>query len=152
VGDVAVAVLLTAAGGLALWRPWARPAPTPPAAAPEPAGGATFTPPVIDHTQVVSAMPAGPKLVVFVCVNESGGPCRVTVKGGHGSRNLSFELAAGPSRATTAVAGPYTVEAVTVERAGGSRRRELNQVVPAGERREFRVRADDEVVAVPAEP
>jgi hypothetical protein len=134
---------------LAVWRPFI--VNTAPRKLDMPVGDAqdnAFTPPTIDPSELV----AGTKMLEFVYVNNSGSPCKVTVVGGYGRTrdSMSAELAVSPARSSTMASGPYTIEAVLVERAGTSRRHEMNVTVPAGERREIRVNPDDGVEVIPA--
>lgn len=143
---VIAGVVALGAVGLVAWRPWAK---TPSADQPPDAPAAGQPAAVVDPAQLLD--PA--RLVQFVCVNESGGPCKVTIIGGYGDSRASMSANFGESsgRSSSAVAGPYTIDSITVERPGGSWRQEMKQTVPAGERREVRVRPDGtaEVVPVP---
>jgi hypothetical protein len=127
--------VIAAAVAYAVWRPW--PAPTPsssdPAAAPKPA--------IISDGKTVN----------LVIVKSAGGPCMVTVTGSHGDSRPSWtaRLQAGDDQSLLMIPGPYSIDAVTVERAGKTRRHELKITIPGGETREVRVNEDDTVVVAP---
>jgi hypothetical protein len=136
-------VVIGAAVAFAVWGPW--PAPRPPTA--------QMPPPIIDPAEVLKAAKIdGGKAVTIVVVKSAGGPCKVTVTGGHGDSHgdLTANLQEGEGRSMMMISGPYTIETVTVERAGNTKRHDLKITVPGGETREVRVREDDSVdVAAP---
>jgi hypothetical protein len=139
-------IVVAAGVVLAVWRPWATPQPPPDAR--DPKGTVNFKPPEITDP---GALLDPARMVTFVCVNQAGGPCKVRVTGhaGNTSADMSAQLAAAPSRAPNLLtSGPFTVEAITVERGGKSRRQALNVTVPGGQTREVRVNADDGVELV----
>jgi hypothetical protein len=136
-------VVIGAAVAVVVWGPW--PAPQPPTPSVSPA-------PTVDSTEVIKAamnVDSG-RMVTIVCVKAAGGPCKVTVTGGHGNSHgdLTANLQEGEGRSMMMVSGPYTIESVTVERAGVTKRHELKITIPGGETREVRVREDDSVAVV----
>ncbi|HEY1379367.1 MAG TPA: hypothetical protein VGF55_21365 [Gemmataceae bacterium] len=127
-----LAFLAVAAAVAAVWRPWER-LPRP-AVGPQPPG-----------TPDIAGLLDPSKTVTLVVVNRTGRPCKVTAAGGSpGGRNrMYFNLAAGEDRPASRVSGPFTVESVTVEQDGQTRKLAPNTVVPAGRTCEITVGPGD---------
>ncbi len=87
----------------------------------------------------------------LVATNRSDAPCKLTVDGSGTFRgNFGCDLAVRESRAVLLVNAAFTVESVTIDRAGKSRRHEMKLALSGGETREVVINADDSVEVVPA--
>lgn len=134
-------VAVGAAGALAIWRPWE----TSPSSSVKKGESAV--------SGDLGALLDPATTVTLVCVNRSGSPCKVTVAAAGASirGNMSAELSAVESRSSRLVfSGPCTVESVTVEREGKSRRQEFNVTIPKGETYDVQVNPDDKVEVRPS--
>jgi hypothetical protein len=131
-----------------LWLYSPAPPVTPPTNVQAPNSQNAFQAPPIDVGSLLN--PA--KLVTFIGVNKSSRSCKVTVTGGGDNfhSNISADVPAGQSRNLSSVNGPFTIQAVTVERDGKSRRHDLKVPVAAGEKKEIRVNEDDTIEVAPA--
>ncbi len=123
------ALVVVAAVFLAVRRPWERRQP----------------PPTIDAPNLDVLHPE--KLVTFQCVIDGGGSCTVRVAGHHGEAldRITFNMAGEARSALQRVAGPWTIDSITVERGGKTHRQDLNLTIPGGQKREIWVNADDTV-------
>jgi hypothetical protein len=128
-------IIVVAAVGLSVWRPWQKPPPI-----------------TVDAPGLDLLNPA--KLVTLSIVKSAGGPGRVTLTGHYGSTfdRAFFNLLAGETQYQRRVTGPYVIETVTVERDGKSHRQELNVTIPGGEGRRITINADDTVEVGPTAP
>jgi hypothetical protein len=125
-------VVVAAAVGLSVWRPWQKPPPQPPINAP-------------------GVDPLNPASTVTLVVKTAGDPCTVTMTGRYSStldRSTFNKVAAGEAR-TRRVPGPYTLQTITVERGGKTHKQDLNVTIPGGQTREIWVNADDTVEVRP---
>ena len=125
-------IVIAAAISFVIWRPWIS----------IPAGrtstdGSAGQPAIINDA----------KMVNLVCAKSAGGPCKVTLVGGHGDAhgNMTANLQSGEDQSMMMISGPYTIESVTVERSGKTRQNDLKITIPGGETREIRVNEDDSV-------
>jgi hypothetical protein len=125
-------IVVAAAVGLSVWRPWQKPPPV-----------------TIDAPGFDPLNPA--KMVTVWVVKSAGGSSHVTLTGHCGSNfeRAVFNMPAGETRYRWRVSGPYVIEAVTVERDGKTHRQELNVTVPGGEARQITINTDDTVEVGP---
>lgn len=125
-------IVVAAAVGLSVWRPWQKPPPV-----------------TIDAPGLDPLNPA--KMVTLWVVKSAGGSGRVTLTGHYGSTfdRAVFNMPVGETRYQRRVSGPYVIEAVTVERDGKTHRQELNVTVSGGEARQITINADDSVEVGP---
>jgi hypothetical protein len=143
----AVAVSTGIAVTVALWR---QPAPVAPPVAAPPALNVTADAPGKDSAIFGVGGPGSAGMATVKATNK-GGPCKLAIAGNGSFRgNFGSDLAAGESRMVMAVSAPFTIESLTVERAGKSRRQDVTLNVGSGEIREVVVNADDSVEVVPA--
>ncbi len=139
-GILAPALAAAVAMALVIWQPWSdRSAVTVKAPSNPP-------PPTIDLGSLTLTNAATLK-----ATNKTGGPCKLTLDGAGGFQgHFTSELAAGESNSVLHVSAPFTVESLTVDRAGKSHRHELKLTLTGGETREIVINADDSVEIVPA--
>ncbi len=136
---VGLAVAAAVSLGFAFYR--LSSAPPPPAAPPAPLAA-----PTID----LGTLTAPAAMAKLLATNRSDGPCKVTVDGSGTFRgSFGCDLAAGESRLVLNVNAPFTVESLTVDRAGKLRRHDMKLTLPGGEPREVVINADDSVEVVP---
>jgi hypothetical protein len=103
-----------------------------------------------------AAGPAPPADIAAVTIlKRSGGPCGVEILGtvGSASNLASASLAAGAARSIPLqFPAPYTIEAVTVMRAGAQQRWDVKMTLAGGRRYEILVNPDDTIALLPASP